>query len=118
MNHYRVFRSPSGGALEFVKEGWNWPAFFFSWIWALVKKMWVLGFGTILCLFLLDFSVAMIIVATEYDSMHYGNSAPYGFLSFFLTIIIAIIYGMNGNNWREKYLISKGYEYVETVLKE
>ncbi len=39
---YKVFEHPEN-RVEAVKQGWSWPAFFFIWIWALVKKMWVLG---------------------------------------------------------------------------
>ena len=41
MKQYKIFKHPLG-KIEAVKQGWSWPAFFFNWIWALVKKMWYL----------------------------------------------------------------------------
>ena len=46
MKQYKVFKHPAG-SIEAVKQGWSWPAFFFSFIWAMVKKMWGLGIGVL-----------------------------------------------------------------------
>lgn len=42
MTQYRVFTHPSG-ASEAVKQGWSWPAFFFTNWWALCKHQYMLG---------------------------------------------------------------------------
>lgn len=39
MKQYRVY-SHSNGHIEFIKTGFSWPAFFFTWIWAFTKKLW------------------------------------------------------------------------------
>ena len=40
-----------------VKIGWPWPGFFFTWIWALVKKLWGIGFGV--------FAVAFVVMIVQ-----------------------------------------------------
>ena len=42
MKQYAVFQHPTSG-YEAVKNGWSWPAFFFTWIWAFVKRLWLVG---------------------------------------------------------------------------
>jgi hypothetical protein len=39
---YDIYEHPIG-TIEAVKKGWSWPAFFFTWIWALSKKMYLFG---------------------------------------------------------------------------
>lgn len=47
MRIYTVHIAPPAGAngreprVAFVKEGFSWPAFFFNWVWALFKGMWL-----------------------------------------------------------------------------
>ncbi len=36
MKQYKIYEHPAG-AIEAVKLGWSWPAFFFVSIWALFK---------------------------------------------------------------------------------
>ena len=103
MKQYKVFKHPSG-ASEAVKQGWSWPAFFFSFIWAMVKKLRVLGVGL-----LVGFFLFVIIV----DASVGGDGADV--LINIVGIIISIIFGFNGNSWREKNLVSRGYELASIV---
>ena len=52
MKAFDVYKHPTQG-YQAVKQGFAWPVFFFSWIWAFVKKMWGLGFAFLGILFLL-----------------------------------------------------------------
>ena len=90
MKQYKVYKHPSG-TTEAVKQGWSWPGFFFSFIWAMVKKMWGLGVGVLIGFFVLG----MIIGAAGGGS---GGDA----LINIVAIIANIIFGVNGNSWREK----------------
>lgn len=100
MKQYKIFKHPSGSS-EAVKQGWSWPAFFFSSIWAMVKKQWTLGVGTLVGLMLFGFIV--------------GTSGSSDALINIVSLIMNIIFGINGNSWRGKNLISRGYEQVDTV---
>jgi hypothetical protein len=103
MKQYKIYANPQGN-YEAVKQGWSWPAFFFSCIWAMVKKMWGLGAGVLIAFLVLGF----VIGASGAGS---GGDALINIAS----IIANIIFGVNGNKWREGNLPTRGYEYKETV---
>ncbi|MEI6056656.1 MAG: DUF2628 domain-containing protein [Lentisphaerota bacterium] len=105
MKQYKIFKHPLG-KIEAVKQGWSWPAFFFNWIWALVKKMWYLGFGVLVVFVVLD-------LFHFYTSAE--NSTAVTLLTNFIILIIAIILGVKGNTLREKNLLSKGYELKDVT---
>jgi hypothetical protein len=98
MKQYKIFKHPSG-TTEAVKQGWSWPAFLFSFVWALVKKMWAIGIG----LFILSL-IFISMVGREADILING-----------ISVVVSVIFGMYGNSWREKNLESRGYEMKDTV---
>lgn len=101
MKQYKIYSNPQGSYVA-VKQGWSWPAFFFSWIWAMVKKMWGIGVGVLIAFFVVGFIM--------------GVSGEGGAdLLNLAAIVMNIIFGINGNKWRENNLPTRGYEYKETV---
>ncbi len=92
MKQYKVYKHPSGST-EAVKQGWSWPGFFFSFIWAMVKKMWGLGVGVLIGFFVLGFIIGAA-----------GGALAAMRLLMLSAIIANIIFGVNGNSWREKIL--------------
>ena len=104
MKQYKDFKHPSG-AIEAVKQGWSWPAFFFSCFWAMVKKMWALGGGFFAAFFILGIILG---IAGAEEGIAEG-------LINISAIIVNIIFGVNGNAWREKNLLSRGFEFRDTV---
>ena len=109
MNVFKIYANPQGSS-EAVKQGWSWPGFFFNLIWACVKRMWFLGIGWIVVFFLLGSFEG----AVERDQ---GKNAAMAITAFttVLSFIVAIVFGINGNKWREKNLQERGYEYQDTV---
>lgn len=102
MKEYKVFEHPIG-KIEPVKQGWSWPAFFFNWVWALIKRMW----GIAVTVFLLSLFMEIFI-----------NEAEFGIgtiVIFMVSIVILFIFGINGNDWREKKLLSRGFDFKMTV---
>lgn len=104
MKHYRIFEHPAGN-IEAVKLGWSWPAFFFGFLWALAKKMWWLG-GCIFAAFFLAESLDASV-----------DEALDGLITV-AALVLAFIFGLNGNRWRENNLQSRGYDYKETRTAE
>ena len=100
MKQYDIYSSPLG-MTEAVKQGWSWPAFFFSPIWAMVKKIWLLGSLTL---------IGEIIIYAIFDS-------PNRLFSFadLVNIGISVVFWMQGNEWRESNLLSRGFKFVRTV---
>ncbi|MEN6330869.1 MAG: DUF2628 domain-containing protein [Smithella sp.] len=108
MKQYKVFKHPSG-AIEAVKQGWSWPAFFFSFIWAMVKKMWALGVGFFAAFFILGIILGIILGLAGVK-----ENAANGLINI-AAIIANSVFGVNGNAWREKNLLSRGFEFRDTV---
>ena len=108
MNQYKIFEHPTG-EIEAIKEGWSWPAFFFNSIWALVKKMWVLG--GILC--------AVFFVLGWISGLTSGGTGrTINALIWIGSFAVSVVFGLNGNSWRESNLESRGYEFKTTVTAE
>jgi len=105
MKQFKIFVN-SGGAIEAVKIGWSWPAFFFNIIWALVKKMYLLGIGLFVALIVFFFVGGLFSQIPEQTIDVIGDVA---------NIIIAIIFGAYGNKWRESNLQKRGFDLKDTV---
>ena len=106
MKVYKIYANPQG-TTEAVKQGWSWPGYFFNLLWALLKRMWGLGIGWIgLFVFL-----GMIQGGMKGDDA----AAVMGALITVLAFILAIVFGINGNKWRENNLQFRGYEYRDTI---
>lgn len=72
---------------ETYKGRFNWCAFFFSWIWGFTKGLWQYAIATII----------LNIIITSIDSN----------LTWWLSIIILIVWGIKGNYWYYKSLNNK-----------
>jgi len=103
MKQYKIYANPQG-SYEAVKQGWSWPAFFFSLFWAMVKNMWALGVGVLIGFIVLVLFIGNFVAGQ--DGQDLFNIA---------SIIVHIIFGINGNKWRENNLPTKGFEFKETV---
>lgn len=91
---------------QVVKQGFAWPAFFFTVIWAFIKKMWGLGFAFFGVIFLL--SLAQSIFEQE------GSEGGVLIITL-LQLAFFIFVGYKGNNWRRKNLKDRGFKHLCTV---
>jgi hypothetical protein len=107
MKQFSVFKHPAG-ELEVVKQGWSWPAFFFTFIWAMAVKMWDVGIAVMVTLFVVSF--ALLSVSFVLNIPLAGEIAQRGLL-----IVVSIVLGAKGNSWREINLLSRGFELKDTV---
>jgi hypothetical protein len=97
---YDIYEHPIGKT-EAVKRGWSWPGFFFTWIWALVKKMYVFGaVGAIA-------SIGLGLIP-ESDTAQI----------IFLNIIMAAFFGVVGNSARTTNLKKRGFKLIDNVAGE
>ena len=104
MNNYIVLQNLKGSTL-FIKEGWNWPAFFFTWLWAFSKSMFIKGFAIIGIVFFLVFF--LVSLPKEYVAI-------YLFVQI-LPISINIFMGNKGNNFLITDLEKKGYKPIKEI---
>lgn len=102
MRKQNIFQH-STGATETVKQGWSWPAFIFTFIWAFVKRLWWIGLSTWVLMVALNLIIKKLTVlvgisSTLKELIHFG-----------LTLPVYIVFGLYGNMWREKNLLARGY---------
>jgi len=96
MRQYRVWTHPSG-LTEAVKHGWSWPAFLFGGLWAIAKRMTLIGI-----FMLLGSLVIGGLMATQVEDED-------GIWLFALTLLLGLFFGANGNSWREWILKKRGF---------
>ncbi len=109
MNQYKIFRNHLGNQ-EAVKQGWSWPAFFFNWIWAFLKKMNALGSGVLIGSIILGMMAGAAGNGDAGDTMTGITGLAW--------IAVIVMFGVNGNSWREKNLLSRAYELKGTITAE
>lgn len=97
------------GKSAFVAEGFNWFAFVFAWGWLLSRGLWKSG----ILIMLIDIPLyffSSVINLTFLDGIH--ESEVHFLLPSILILIIHLIVGIKGNQWRRKALQAKGYKKV------
>jgi len=104
MMEYKVFEHPNG-KIEVVKQGWLWPAFFFTLIWTLVKRLWIWA----VIIFGVMFILRIICVFAG------GTTEAINGLQVIANLIIMVVFGVNGYKLRESNLLSRGFEFKTTV---
>ena len=96
-----------------LEEGFHWPAFFFSFLWAFQNKMWLQG-----SIGLIAYILAGSIFLTEVIQFanfigSYFNSIEIGVL--IVMLIPNFIYGSIGIEVFKNKLTSEGYHIIKTV---
>ena len=105
MKEYKVFEHPDG-KVDVVKQGWSWPAFVFTFFWLLVKRMWVLA-GIIFASFLIIVFIGGVAGGAIEKSLDEILSIA--------NIMIMVVFGLKGNNLKEKNLLSRGFDFRTTL---
>jgi hypothetical protein len=99
MKSVEVLEHPTLGVKE-IKVGFSWPAFYFGFIWSLVKKLW----GYTLIYFVIF--VALNALAIVFEAVQVGEYASPVYL---LNIGLGLVWGANGNKWIRNYYVKRGF---------
>jgi hypothetical protein len=102
MNTYAIFLSEKQEH-EAVKLGFSWPGFFFTWIWAICKRMPLRGIVIL---------VLALILGGFAGSVGSNHST---FLALIFVLPIRIFVALKGNEWRRNSLRERGYTYVSDI---
>ena len=78
-----------------VKEGFCWPAFFFSLLWALWYRLW------------LPVVAAAAVIAAVSLLAELTNIDPVAIAA--IEVAAALLFGFLGNDWRRRNLTARGY---------
>ena len=112
MKTFNVYRHPAQG-LEAVKVGFSWPAAAAGPIWMLAKNLWGLA----------SLWVAMYLALSLVETVT-NTSEPGGAQALVYLFLVAgyfalgLVPGFNGNKWREKNLVRRGFQMLGTVQAE
>jgi hypothetical protein len=93
--HLRTWSAAPDRDAVLVREGFCWPAFFFSFLWALRHRMWVAAAG------LLALALGLAVL----DDL----LGPGGLASEALGLAAATLVGFEANDWRRGELRRRGY---------
>lgn len=118
MKTFDIYNHPNFG-YEAVKKGFSWPAFFFGPIWAFSRNLWILGLAYIVV------SLALHTMITEIKPEATDTSLLFIFLanllvgiSYIVRFLLAIWFGIKGNEWVSNHLKKQSYELVKTLESE
>lgn len=92
---------PPGEPPELVKEGFCWPAFFFSVFWALYHRLWL--------------AAVLIVLATLALGMALAVSGAGETVDFAAHLGLAIFIGTAANDWRRSKLAKRGWRLTGVV---
>lgn len=84
-----------------VKEGFCWPAFFFTFLWALWHRMWL--------------TAALILIAEVVVSVVSAWLDLADLTDFVLSLGIMLLIGYGANDWRRRSLGRRGFEEAGIV---
>jgi hypothetical protein len=105
MRHYSVHQPAwaphTPDAVRFVKEGFSWPAFFFTGLWLLWKRLWI------------EFLIFLaVIVGFELVFQAMGVGQALGGLG---SLVVGLILGFEGNDLVRAKLARTGYVEISEV---
>lgn len=108
MHSFSVF-SNNHSSFKAVKNGWSWPAFFFTYIWAFCMQLWVIGF----IFFPIHFFRHILVNSLDYTFSSSLNDVEIVILIF--SFGINFLFGFYGNRWKRSRLKKAGYTIFNTV---
>ena len=118
---FRIYSKPSKKLIAIEQKDWCWPAFFFTWFWSLLNRLWLVSVITIVIYFAIDYFVGWS-VFERYTFNSHSVSVPElsTFTLWFCWLLISVAFGLRGKEWREQKLLERGYEptYIKAESRE
>lgn len=114
MKMYKIYES-SQGHYKAVKQGWSWPAFGFSCLWAIANRVWRMSTVSLSIFVVLGFLSFMIIAVTPEVATRLSIDLLFIYTGYLL-LGVRLLLGLHGNQWYEKTLAIRGYHYQEMVV--
>ena len=118
MKQFNLYSHPVLGPRA-VKQGFSWPAFFLTGIWALASKLWIRA-----SLMIVVLSFAWLITMAELggfeedDPESYPATTPFVFTWPVACLLVGVVAGARGNRWRDQQARNQGFGYLKTVTAQ
>ncbi len=116
MKLYTIYVN-SQGDHKAIKQGWSWPAFLFTWGWAITKGIWALSklsAALLAILLMVAFIMASLTSSASMNSMIELFTVYMGYL----IIAFSFIMGAKGNQWVKDSLVIQGYKDKENIIAQ
>lgn len=108
MKQFKIFKHPQG-LYAVVKQGISWPAFFFWAFWAAVKGLWKVVVISLISWLLISLGIFFI-------GAHWNlQPSLVDLIIFTFSLSLWLYFGANGNKWREKKLIERGFDETAKI---
>lgn len=104
MKTFNVYEHEIKG-IAVVKVGFSWPAFFFTFFWLLIKRLW----GMAVLYFFMWVVMNVLIYLSPFSP---NNSSPLAVVGLLIFFSLHLIPGFKGNKWIELYLKKHGYVLI------
>ena len=101
LREFEIFSKPSCPTIA-VKRGFSWPGFFFTWIWALGRELWLKA----VVIFVVCVATTALSAILRFEGV---------LLGCLVGLITGLIVGSNGNYWKCRKLEEDGYQFVAVV---
>jgi hypothetical protein len=101
LREFEIFSKPSFPSVA-VKRGFSWPGFFFTWIWAFTKGLWVQG-------------IILLAIGLAVGLFQRSVLAADPLLYLLPGLILMVTVGVRGNAWRSRKLERAGYDFAGLV---
>jgi len=85
-----------------VKEGFCWPAAIIPLFWLLYRRLWVVAL-----------TVMVLLAGAGVAPIFFHGSEPYAALGL---VALSLVFGAEGNNLRQYFLVSEGYSFTGVVV--
>lgn len=108
MTSYHVYYNDRLGG-EAIQEGFSWPGFLLTWIWAFDKRLWKTGIG-------------LLLLQSALIGLFYAGrvaDAPLWVVGALLVDLLSRVFvGLQGSYWRENSMDRRGFIFEATVQAE
>ena len=101
LREFEIFSKPSLPSIA-VKRGFSWPGFFFTWIWAFTRGLWLQG-------------IILLAIWLSIGLFRGSVLAADPLLLILPGLIFGVTVGMRGNAWRSRKLERAGYNFTGLV---
>lgn len=105
LREFEIFSKPSFPTVA-LKRGFSWPGFFFTWIWALGRGLWVQA----AVIFGLGFAIIELPIL-----LHVIDLPMNVLVGVVVGTTISMTVGVKGNEWKCRKLERDGYQFVALV---